>query len=235
MMNNVQQILPGFTVRSDASFEDFYTSPSQALVKLSLLEHLDGKSPAFIYLCGVDGVGKSHLLQASCHRQIEQGKTALYLPLKELYDYAPEDIFENTEDMDLVCIDDLEQIIGNQQWEEALFHLYNKRLTTHTALFLAANKTVNDLGVHLADLHTRLSACLSFQLPVLSDAEKSQLIQFRANLTSMELNDACVQFILHRSGRHIADLIDVLERLDKETLAAGRKVTVPFIKKIFQW
>lgn len=234
-MNNVQQILPGFTVRSDANFHNFYTSQTTELIKACLLDHLQIPKSSFIYLCGVEGVGKSHLLQASCHWQIEQGKTALYLPLKELKQYAPEDILENSHQVDLICVDDIEQVVADKHWEEALFHLYNQRLVSQTPLIFSANKTVNELGVQLTDLKTRLAACLSFQMPVLTDAEKAELIQFRANLTGMELNDACVQFILHRSGRNIEDLIYVLERLDKETLSAGRKVTVPFIKQVFQW
>jgi DnaA-homolog protein len=235
MMNNVQQILPGFTARSDAFFSSFYTPPALLLVKTSLMECVQKNSPAFIYLCGMDGTGKSHLLQAVCNLADEQKKTAMYLPLRELLAYNPKDILDNTAMIDVLCIDDIDCIVGNTSWEEALFHLYNQRMAAEKATLFAAQLTARELTLQLPDLQTRLAACLSFQLPVLDDEEKVALIQFRANHTGMEINDACSQFIIQRSGRHLADLMTVLDRLDKESLIAGRKITVPFIKSVFHW
>lgn len=235
MMNNIQQILPGFTVRGDAYFSNFYAAPSLQVAASALMRMVGEPFTGFIYIGGAEGAGKSHLLQAVCNLAEEQGKSSLYLPLAELQEYPPEDILDNTNAIDNLCIDDLESIAGNALWEEALFHLYNQRMASQKNTVFAAALTALELPLRLRDLQTRLTACLSFLLPLLDDGEKSALIQFRARHTGMEINDACSQFIIQRSGRNTADLIKVLERLDKESLVAGRKITVPFIKSIFHW
>lgn len=234
-MNNPQQLLPGFTINSNACFNNFYASGTLQLVKKSLADYLGQPASGFVYLCGVAGTGKSHLLQAMCNAALDSGMTALYLPLGQLQAYAPQDILDNTNTMDLLCIDDLDVIAGDQAWEAALFHLYNQRLMAGKHLLLAASKTPGELALQLPDLRTRLTACLVFQLALLSDAEKASLIQFRAALTGMDINDACIQYVVQRSGRNLSDLVAVLERLDKESLVAGRKITVPFIKSVFHW
>ncbi len=234
-MNNLQQILPGFTVRSDAYFSNFYTTPALQLVKSALIHMVSQPFSGFIYLCGVAGVGKSHLLQALCNFSDEQGKSSLYLPLAEVKDYNPQEILDNTDTIDILCIDGLDSIVGNAQWEEALFHLYNQRMALQKNTVFVASKTAVELALRLPDLQTRLASCLGLQLPLLNDEEKAALIQFRAKLTGMEINAVCSQFIIQRSGRDTSDLIKVLERLDKESLIASRKITVPFIKSIFQW
>lgn len=235
-MNSLQQILlPGFAVRSDAFFSNFYAPDSLRLVKDSLMALVNGNAFAFIYLCGMQGVGKTHLLQATCNLAEEHGKTALYLPLAEVRDFSPAEILENTESFAILCLDDLDVVAGRPAWEEALFHLYNSRLVAGKCLVLAAEKTAVELPVQLPDLRTRLTACLSLPVGQMDDAGKAGLVRFRAHLTGMEMNDACVQFVIHRSGRSIGELVRVVERLDRESLVAGRKITVPFIKAVFGW
>ncbi|MCZ7167078.1 DnaA ATPase domain-containing protein, partial [Salmonella enterica] len=74
---------------------------------------------------GKDGVGRTHLLQAACLRFEQMGEPAVYLPLAELLDRGI-GILDNLEQYELVCLDDLQAVAGRADWEEALFHLFNR-------------------------------------------------------------------------------------------------------------
>lgn len=233
-MNN-KQIPLGFTVRDYAEFASFYAPSSLRLVKSTLQKFVNEDMSDFVYLSGIKGTGKSHLLQAICHLADKHHKPAMYFSLLELKDYPPADILEATEYVDFLCLDDIDAIAGNTEWEEALFHLFNQRNLAQKPTFFAAVETANKLPVHLADLKSRLASCLAFQLPLLNDVEKTALIQYRAIHHGMEIDETCAQFIIKRSGRNIENLVEVVERLDQESLSAVKKITIPFIKQVFNW
>ncbi|TQC61819.1 DnaA regulatory inactivator Hda, partial [Pantoea dispersa] len=41
-----------------------------------------------------------------------------------------------------------------------------------------------------------------------------------------------IDWLLTHAGRDLAGLIGLLERLDRESLAAQRRVTVPFLRRV---
>ena len=235
MMDNTQQLLLGFPVSGDADFESFYKAAPLRIVLSSLKQFVLADVSDFLYLSGGAGSGKSHLLQAVCNYASQLGKQAIYLPLSQLCAYPPEDILTGMQECQFLCVDELDAIVANPAWEVALFDLFNQRQALEKPMYFSAHEPASKLAIDLADLQSRLCSCLSFQLPQLSDNEKIALIKFRAELRGMALNDNCANYIIQRSGRNTKDLMEVLDKLDHESLLAGRKISVPFIKEIFDW
>ncbi len=231
-MRHRQILLPGFAFRLDADFDSFFASEKLGFAKTSLERGVREHSSDCIYLAGAEGSGKSHLLQAACNLAIELGRSAIYLPLRELKNFPPEQVLEGVVSIDVVAIDDIDAIVGVADWQEALFHLYNQRFAAGRSLYFAANKPARLLGLELADLQSRLAACLAFQLTEMDDDEKVAFLQFLSNRRGMELNLACANYIIQRYSRSNSDIIKVLEQLDQATLIAKRKITVPFIKEL---
>ena len=122
-------------LRDDATLEN-YLAPAQAQPLLRALEgQLHAQGEPVIYICGPGGSGKSHLLQAACHLA---GDAALYLPMGEVAQYPPGDVLRGVETLDLVCLDDIEQVLGDDDWEMALFDLFNRAREWGCRLLLAA-------------------------------------------------------------------------------------------------
>ena len=109
-------------LRDDATLEN-YLAPVQARPLLHALQgHLQAEGEPVIYICGPRGCGKSHLLQAACHLA---GDAALYLPMAEVAHYSPAEVLHGVETLDLVCLDDIEQVLVRGTrfiWEVAFFH-----------------------------------------------------------------------------------------------------------------
>ena len=55
-------------------------------------------------------------LRALCNEYIQQQRSAIYVPLSKSQ-YFSTAVFENLEQQELVCLDDLQTIIGNSEWE----------------------------------------------------------------------------------------------------------------------
>jgi DnaA family protein len=133
-----------------------------------------------------------------------------------------------------VCIDDVHLIAGRPQWEEAFFHVYNRIHDAGGSLIVTANVMPKLLGLALPDLVSRLSWGVVFQLQGLTDLEKLAVLMMRAERRGMTLSEEVGKFILNHCPRHMSTLFAALEALDKASLAAQRKLTIPFVKSVLQ-
>jgi len=185
-------------------------------------------------LWGKHGVGRTHLLQAACLRFEQMGEPAVYLPLAELMDRGI-GIFDHLEQYELVCLDDLQAIAGKAEWEEALFHLFNRLRDSGRRLLIAASTSPRELPIKLADLKSRMTLALIFQMRPLSDEDKLRALQLRASRRGLHLTDEVGHFILTRGTRSMSALFDLLEQLDQASLQAQRKLTIPFLKETLGW
>ena len=229
-----EQLPLAVQLRDDTTFDNFYGGDNALLVE-TLRVQLAGQGERYIYLYGARGAGASHLLQAACHQADEAGLASVYLPLQELQDYPPEELFEGLEQLSLVCLDDIDAVMGDSAWEQALFHLFNRLQEQQVALVISANAAVRELNTALADLASRLSWGAVFQLKPLTDEQRIAAIQLRAEGRGLELNDEVMQFIYHRCQRDMEALLDVLDILDHASLKEQRRLTVPFVKATMGW
>ncbi|MCV6625409.1 MAG: DnaA regulatory inactivator Hda, partial [Cellvibrionaceae bacterium] len=241
-----RQLSLGINLADDATFANFYTaSGSVAQQACQAVEALFSETHEHcIYLWGGSGSGISHLLQAACHRaqqpqqsqQSQQSQerqiSSQYLPLAELVGFAPEALLEGLEQMDLVCIDDLQAVAGMPEWEQALFNLFNRSKDCGRRLLIGASASPTELPLELADLRSRLGWGLVFGLPQLSDDDKRLALQRRAKARGLDLSDEVAQYILHRAPRHTGELFACLDQLDNASLAEQRRLTIPFVKQV---
>lgn len=230
------QLPLGVRLRDDATFANYY--PGANAAALGYVERLcepdAGWIESLIYLWGAEGVGRSHLQQAACLRFEQRGEQAVYLPLADLVQYGTA-ILDNLEQCELVCLDDLDAVAGRADWEEALFHLFNRLRDAGRKLLLAANTAPRELPIALPDLKSRLTLALIFQLHALSDEDKLRALQLRASRRGLHLTEEVGRFIMTRGSRNMSVLFDILERLDQASLQAQRKLTIPFLKETLGW
>lgn len=184
-----------------------------------------------VYLWGAAGTGKTHLLQAVCRLGAGRAEAVVYVPLRQRAELSPA-MFDGLEALALVCIDDVDAIAGDAAWEAALFHLFNRVRDRGGRIALAGAASPRALGLGLPDLATRLAWGLVFQLHPLADEEKAQALRLRAQARGMDMPEAVARYLLQRHARDMVALFALLERLDRASLAAQRRLTVPFVREV---
>ena len=219
-------------LRDDATLDNFLALPKTQPLLAALESQLDPAGEAVIYLYGPTGTGKSHLLQASCH---EPGIETLYLPLSDLSQYVARDVFQGVANVDRVCIDDVHAVLGDANWEQALFNLYNDAHQSGCRLVLAADAAPRALAVNLEDLRSRLSWGIVYQLAQPEDHDKAAILQFRASRRGLTLSSSVASYIVSRAPRAMCQLFEVLDALDKASLAEKRALSIPFVKEALGW
>ena len=215
----------------DETLENFYAENNLLLLN-SLQKNFLQLHQQFFYLWGNKGSGKSHLLKGVCQHYLAQQRPALYVPLNKAQYFSPA-VLENLEQQALVCLDDLQAVIGNAEWEVAIFDLINRvRETGRTLLIMSADQSPANLPVQLPDLASRLTWGEVYQLAPLNDQQKIDVLQKAACRRGIELPDETAHFLFKRLDRDMKTLFNALEKLDQASLQAQRKLTIPFVKEI---
>jgi DnaA family protein len=217
----MRQLALGVQLRADAVFESFAPGPNG-----EILAALRAAEPAPLWLWGGHGVGKTHLLQAAC---AAAGNTAAYFPLHRALGLPPRAL-AGFDAAGLLCLDDTDAIAGDPEWERALFRLFNDAAELQTRLIFAAGAAPRALPWVLEDWRSRAAAATVYQLRELDDADRIEALRLRAAQRGLELPTETAEYLLKRMPRDLPSLLAVLEDLDQASLAAQRRLTIPFIR-----
>lgn len=225
-----QQLPLDFEFRANQTFNDFFPGTNQEIVT-HLQRCIAGQGEQQIFLWGKSGQGKSHLLQACCHQAQNQNLSSFYFDLSntELPDPS---ILSGLDEYDVVCFDNIERIAGNTDWELAFFNFFNQHRDRGHKLIVSASSAPNDIAIQLPDLKTRLNWGLSLKIQPLTDSDLIAALIFKANQMGFEIAPQAGRFLLTHYDRDLTSLWALLEKLDKASLAAKRKLTIPFLKQI---
>lgn len=222
------QLPLGFGNPRASRFEDYIVgSNGDAVDLLARAARFELAEPVF--LSGPEGSGKSHLLAATCLAAAP--KRAQYLSLVQL-GAAAEAALIALEPVDLIAIDAIEAIAGALPAEIALFDAYNRARDAGAMLVMAARQRPSLSNLRLPDLVSRLSAATQLALEPLAEAERRDVLRERGRTRGIELDDDVLDFLFRRHARDLGALLALLERIDRESLAAQRRITVPFLRRI---
>jgi DnaA family protein len=210
-------------------FEDYYIGPNGAAFN-AVRELLD-EPGGFIFLSGPEGSGKSHLLNALCHRARERDMAAFYIALKHLPEAAAAGL-EGLQVLDLVCVDDLDRVAGNPAWERALFKCFNEVRTAGGRLLVSSGQPLRSLQFDLPDLASRLAWGVRLSLQSPDDEGKLQVLQQRARSLRIELPEDVQRYLIKHSSREMAALLKTVELLKDAAFAGKRKITVPLAREV---
>lgn len=227
-----RQLPLALALRHAPSLRDFVPGTNQVVVD-ALRRSLDGDGETLLYLFGPQGSGRSHLLLGQCAAAQGLGLRCAYLPLAARTELAPQ-MLDGLEDLDLVAADDVEALAGDAAWEQALFGLFNRCRDRGTRLLFSADRGPAALPLQLADLRSRLAWGLTLGLRPLDDAGRRALLETLATRRALDLGDEVTRYLMERGPRDPGRLVALIERLDRDSLAEQRRLTIPFVRDLLR-
>lgn len=227
-----QQLPLPFSFNPELGFEQFHPGANAEPVG-HLKRTAVGEGEHFIFLWGETGAGKTHLLNACCQAASERRRSVSFLPLEIFLDYGPETL-DGLEYQDLICLDDVDAVIGREDWEIGLFNLFNRLREAHRDLIVTAKAPPAHTPIRLPDLQTRFGWGLTLRLYPLADKDKLTVLDLHARSLGLELPPQVGRYLLARYRRDLPALRDLLNQLDHATLAAKRRLTIPFVKTFLE-
>jgi len=220
-----------FGADSGQTFGSFWAGENQLLVNVLTELAAADRGDRQIYISGVSGVGKTHLLTAACGCATASGNRIAYLPASSVTDAGA---LLGLGEFDLVCIDDLQQLPVQHESEVALFNLINVLREHDGRLLLAADRVASSLAVRLEDLATRLGWGASYRVALVPGEQLVAALSLRAERMGMQVSSDVFDYLLQRCPREINALIQRLQFIDQASLRAKRRLTVPFVRAALQ-
>jgi DnaA family protein len=217
-------------VNAEQNFASFRTGENAELIAyLKKLARVSGDTGCWLW--GEPGSGRSHLLAAVCAEAGKYRRSALYLPLQKLA--AQPQSLESLE-ADVVCIDEVDSWLGQRPLETALMALYQRQLARQGVLVVSAGSSGLGLDFSLPDLASRLRALPVFRLQPLTDTDLVAVLKAAAHQRGLQLNRITADFWIARSRRSLPVLLAELDQLDRVSLAAQRRLTIPLLKDVLK-
>ncbi|MET0616501.1 MAG: DnaA regulatory inactivator Hda [Luteibacter sp.] len=213
-------------------FEHFHEGENAAAVDVLRAAATDASAP-WVFLAGPLGSGRTHLLIAACQAAIAAGRTAQYLPLAGLRGSRAEAI-RGMAGSDVLAIDDIDSIAGEAEAEHALFDTFNRYRAEGCTLLISALGAPVSLDIALPDLRSRLGSLTQAVLKPLADDERRAVLREQAGARGIELDDVVLDWLFAHHARDLGTLLDLLDTLDRASLAAQRRVTVPFLRNLLR-
>lgn len=181
-----------------------------------------------LVIWGVQGAGKSHLLQASVAACAARGRRcAMFDEPQRLLDVSTEVLADNA----LIAVDNLDH--AGEEVQARLFTVYNTARAHARHLLLASRVPPAQMSVR-EDLRTRLGWGLVYEIVPLADDDKPAALVAYARQRGFSLAPDVVRYLLVHGRRDMTTLLATLAALDRHSLAIKRPITVPMLRAWLQ-
>ncbi|MEY3200767.1 MAG: hypothetical protein RIR70_317 [Pseudomonadota bacterium] len=218
----MRQLVLDIRPEADVSFDNFVVGDNAELIaRLDALAEPDACET--LYVWGVPGSGRSHLLRATAQLAQEHGRVVYFV--------RGQDAGENLDPPSggLLVVDDLEDLSEDAQI--ALFRAFNNARLTGLSMLLSGGTP--PLGLHLReDLRTRVGQSLTYQVRSLSDNDKADTFLRAASARGMKIEREIVDYLLRHSARDLPSLLKMLDEIDRVSLEQKRPITLPLVREL---
>ncbi len=230
-MNSIQFPLQ-FEFQANKGFETFYSGCNKPIVT-ALKNLVVGSGDAHIFLYGGIGYGKSHLLQSCCQLASQHEINSFY------YSFKPNTLptlgmFEGLEQVKLVCFDNIDAIAGHLDLEQEFLNFLNQHLANNYRWVLSARQNPENIAIKLPDLKQYLNLGTLLKLADFANDDSVAALIYKASYMGITITPKVGNFLINHYASDLASLWVLLGQLDKATLSAQRKLTIPFLKQILE-
>lgn len=223
----MKQLALALSSRPEPTFGSFVVGRNAELVAMLRAVAAGTTQDRFVYVWGVPGSGRTHLMSAATTAAAEAGRT-MHL-LRSPVEAAAIDAFGAQSH---IAMDDVDRLDAEAQ--VALFALYNRIRDGGVGVMLTAGSAAPaGLGVR-PDLATRLGWGLVYEVHALSDDEKAQAMRSHASARGFRLTPEVEEYVLRHAPRDLHTLLALIERIDRYSLEERRPVTVPLAREVLQ-
>jgi len=228
------------------TFENFVLGPSNrhAHAYSVAVAEAPGKNynPLFIY--GGVGLGKSHLMQAICHR-IRQASPQLkicYMPSEkftnELIDaiqhHSTGAFRQKFRNVDVLVLDDIHFIAGKESTQEEFFHTFNALYDSHKQIIISSDRTPKEIANLQERLVSRFSWGLTTDVQPPDLETRVAILKKKIEREPVHIPDDVIFFIASLIKTNIRELEGALVRIIAYSLMEEKLITLDLAKEVFK-
>jgi len=186
------------------------------------------KKASEIYVYGLTGQGKTHVLQGVVLKALANDKNAIYI---DCIDSFPEHLLDFIDQLSFISLDNVDLISKENQ--EIFFDLYNRARQAGVVILVSGSSLPADLTV-MKDLKTRLSLAAVYKLEALNDELTMEVLNKQMNDRNLTIDSKIYEYLFKNYSRDLNTLVSAMNQLDKASLQSKKAISIPFVKTVLQ-
>jgi chromosomal replication initiator protein len=226
------------------TFDTFVAGPSNQLAFAASQAAASSYPPKYnpVFICGGVGLGKTHLLHAIGHQQLNNrpGSRIVYLSSERFMNEYVQAIrtgkmheFRRNyrEGIDVLLVDDVQFLAGKESTQDEFFHTFNALHENHKQIVLTADRKPHEISDIADRLRTR------FAWGLLADIEPPELevriaiLRKKAAVEAVILPDDVALYIASSIKSNVRELEGALIRLAAYASLSKRRIDLEFAQE----
>lgn len=210
----------------ERTFDNFVVGPSNRLAHAAATAVVDAPGTAYnpLFLYGASGLGKTHLVQAICHklRDASAGASVCYTTCEMFVNHFVDAMERQAlpqfraryRNVDVLVLDDVQFLAKGERVQEEFFHTFNTLQQFRRQIVLTADSDPSDI----AELEERLVTRLHSGLVVLLDRPcletRIGIVRRKATLRGYDVPRDVAELIARTVDQNIREIEGALNKVD---------------------
>ncbi len=204
--------------------EDFLVSPCNVEAVEWIDAYPDWGNNLAVVVLGEKSSGKTHLSWLFSEKTGAKVYEAKELSGELFSDVVPVN--------SALIIENVDEVIGNSEIEEILFHIINYAEECNTKILLTTEKTFSSFDFKIPDLKTRLQSFPVANIYSPDDEFLKALLIKQFLERDIIVAPDVIEYIVKHIPRDTVSVAFVVEQADLLSFEEKHRITIPFIKKI---
>ena len=234
---------PELTLNDNYRFEHFITGPCNRMAHAACVAVSESPGQAYnpLFIHGEAGLGKTHLLQAACHRvkQSLHKATILFLSCETFTNHFLEAIESGAlhqfryryRHVDLLVIDDIQFLAERERSQEEFFHTFNTLYQSQKQLILSSDTPPREIPSLEERLVSRFNSGLVARIDPPCLETRIAILRSKAKLKCIDLPEDVAQYIASRIDANARELEGALHQIHALSQTIAGPMTVDLAAK----
>lgn len=235
--SSVLRLIPDYT------FESFVTGPCNRFAHAAALAATESPGTAYnpLFIHGACGLGKTHLLQAMCHRILDRSPATriMYVSCETFVNQFIEAVersalhsFRNLyRRVDMLVLDDMQFLAGRDGTQEEFFHTFNALHQVNKQIVLSADLPPQQIPSLEERLVSRFKCGLLARIDAPCLETRGAIIRKKLRLRQLQLPEDAIMHIAEFGPSNTRELEGALNRIHGLSALEGRPIDLPLVRE----
>ena len=243
--NSIQEEQKNSSILNPSYTFDSFIVGSSNQMAYALCESVSKKpaveyNPLFIY--GMSGLGKTHLLHAIGNSAIKQNQKVIYTTSEQfmndftynLRNKTPDRFRQKYRECDYLLIDDIQFLSGKEQTQEEFFHTFNELHSQNKQIVLTSDKPPKKIAGFEDRLKSRFEWGMQVSVQPPGLETKISIIQKKCELNGIKLDNEIINYIATNMGENIREIESAITAIYSYSTLMAQEITLEFVKNILK-
>jgi len=178
-------------------------------------------NPLFIY--GGVGLGKTHLLEATGNRILENfsKKKIVYTPaegftskiVSAIKEHKIEELKNELRNIDVLIMDDIQFLAGKEKTQEEFFHIFNSLREANKQIILSSDRPPKAIPALEERLRSRFEGGMIMDIGLPDFETRMAILKTKCEEKNIELQSSVLEYVVSNVQKNIRELEGALNRL----------------------